>query len=305
MADAGKAPLPVGVTLTADPKVARMALEKGGRVVYVGRSVHSTVGRFIPVYWSTVHFPIMDPCPMIGTWFDEDHPVFASFPTEDWMDRQWRSLTEASFVHELTADDHDLKPMAMPVPDIHVSRFYATLFEAKVGRGRLLVCGYPIGAAETAEARQLRRSVLDYVKSDAFCPQTERSLAWFSDFACSKREGQFDPSDVEVCPKADGTVRIVLHGSPKAAGRYAILFAEDGTVGATFMGRPATVLSAVPVIYAFADATADDAADGCVHFDFKPLGGKLPPVAHASFEAKGQARVKSVEVGGCRGLNSK
>ena len=279
---ADKAGVPSDVTLTTNPDVAAKALELGGRVVYTGRSVGAVRGRFVPAYWSTAYFPVYDPCAMLGTWFDEDHPVFAQFPTEDWMDRQWRTLTDAAFVHEASGLGGDFRPMAMPVPDIHLSRLFATLFEVQVGKGRLIVCGYPIDRSNGIEALQLRRSVLDYAASDAFNPKSETNLAWFVSFACNKRPEDIDDGDWREDRMNDGSVRLTILNPPRKAGEYTVLFKEDGVVSATCEGRTCRTFSAIPVAMAIGSVVADDAADGRIEFVLS-AGAGVPPVASVSF----------------------
>ncbi len=178
----GPTPPTDGVTVTDDPVEMAKALAEGGRVVYTGRSAVTGKGRFVPVYWSSVFFGEKSSrFHMLGTWFDTDHPAFRLFPTEDWQDWQWRDLTDNSIVHALTGlVPEGLVPMAMPVPDIHTSELLATMFEFNVGKGRVLVCGYPIRDPHTVEARQLRRSVLEYMASDEFAPSASLSPKEFA-----------------------------------------------------------------------------------------------------------------------------
>jgi hypothetical protein len=182
--DAGETPVrvPDGVTLTDDPAKMAKVLAAGGRVVYTGTSAVAGMGKFVPVYWSTLFLRKKLRHSMIGTWFNEDHPAFAHFFTEDWMDWQWRDMTDQAVVHVLTGRVPDgFTPVAMPVPDIHTSELLGTMFEFRVGPGRAFVCGYPIGEALLPEARQLRKSVLCYVSSDAFRPAWDMKPDEFAD----------------------------------------------------------------------------------------------------------------------------
>lgn len=289
MESAEQMPVPDGVTVTSHPDVAARTLAAGGRVVYTGRSRASVRGRFVPVYWSTVYFPIFNPCAMLGTWFDEDHPVFDRFPTEDWMDRQWRTLTDASVVHEVTGLPDDFAPLAMPVPDIHLSRLFATMFELRIGEGRLLVCGYPIESAETPEARQLRKSVLSYVASGSFRPRTAADAAWFAGFASGKRPEDLDADDWTQVRRPDGTLVLKVLHPPRRTGEYSILFGEDGVVAATCEGRPCGTFSAIPVAMVIARTTAEDASDGVIEFEIRAEGADVPPVASVTFRTPNEA----------------
>jgi hypothetical protein len=48
------------------------------------------------------------------------------------------------------------------------------IFEARVGKGKLLVCAIDLlGQQDKPEARQLLHSLLQYLDSDTFSPQSE------------------------------------------------------------------------------------------------------------------------------------
>jgi hypothetical protein len=66
------------------------------------------------------------------------------------------------------------------VPDFHFNTLLGQVFEAKVGQGSLLVCGYDVTGrlAERPAARQFRRSLFRYVASAAFRPEAELSAGW-------------------------------------------------------------------------------------------------------------------------------
>ena len=204
--DAGPepAPVPEGVVLTDDPSVMAAALASGGRVVYTGVSAKTGMGRFVPVYWSTKFCRNESRHAMSGTWFDEDHPAFGGFFTEDWMDWQWRDLTDRAVVHVLTGRVPDgFTPVAMPISDVHLSELLGTMFEFRVGRGRAFVCGYPICDAGLAEARQLRRSIFDYVASDAFRPACRITPAGFADLFSKPGETEAAERERYLTPFSD------------------------------------------------------------------------------------------------------
>jgi len=278
-----KVEVPDGVTVTDDPAVAGRSLKAGGRVVYTGRSVGAVRGRFVPVYWSTAYFPVYDPCAMLGTWFDEDHPAFSRFPTEDWMDRQWRTLTDEALVHEVKSLPADFRPIAMPVPDIHLSRLFATLFEVRVGNGRLMVCGYQIDRSDSVEAHQLRKSILAYVASEKFNPRIAADVEWFEAFASKKRPEDIDDGDWRVERRKDGSVLLTVVNPPRRAGEYTVLFKEDGVVMATCEGRSCGTFSAIPVAMAIGTVAEADAEDGRIDFVFTAEDANVPPVASVSF----------------------
>ena len=65
------------------------------------------------------------------------------------------------------------------VPDFHDPHRLASVFEVRVGSGRLLVCGLNI-AAEDLAGRAMQASLLDYAASADFHPQTDVSVDWLN-----------------------------------------------------------------------------------------------------------------------------
>lgn len=156
------------------------ALRAGKRVLLLPdkKGVKTPIdGRFIPVFWSPLHFPNQPGT--LGAMIDPVHPVWREFPTGTHTDWQWWELTSRSFAVDM--DAISARP-AMPfrfVDKYNRNALPAAIFEAKVGAGRLLVCTLDItkDLDSRIAARQLRRSVLAYLSSNKFQPQTELSEA--------------------------------------------------------------------------------------------------------------------------------
>lgn len=131
--------------------------------------------RFIPVFWSPLHFP--DQPGTLGATIEPAHPAFAAFPTDTHTNWQWWELFSTSFAMDL--DALEIKPV-MPlrfVDKFNRNALPAALWEAKVGPGKLFVCTLDItsGLTKRPAARQLRRSILQYITSDNFAPAVELS----------------------------------------------------------------------------------------------------------------------------------
>lgn len=167
------ADVPAGVTLTDDPAEAKAALAKGGRVLFDAHACpnpKATIfSSFRPVYWGTTWFPGQRQT-TLGMVVQDKSPAFAAFPTEDWQDWQWQHLVNGATTFRITGASEDFTPLAMPIVDFHKPALAALLFETAVGPGKLLVSGVDL-TANRPEAKQLRRSLLDYVASDAFAPK--------------------------------------------------------------------------------------------------------------------------------------
>lgn len=164
--------VPEGVVFTSDLAEAKTAIAAGRRVLFDASGCadpKATVySSFTPVYWSTTWFPGQR-ATTLGMVVQDKSQAFAQFPTEDWQDWQWKHLVNGAKTFRLSGAPEDLVPLAMPVVDFHKPALAALLFEAKVGDAKVLVSGIPLSSARP-EAQQLRRSLLDYVASDAFAP---------------------------------------------------------------------------------------------------------------------------------------
>ena len=127
---------------------------------------------WMPLYWSVPFFPGQS-IETLGLVVRNEHPAFADFPTGHFNDWQWHRLCSGARGFDLTGKvPESFKPIAQPVTDFHLNRKLGSIFECKVGKGKLLVCGYNI-SANLPEAKQLRHSLLRYVCSKKFQPNQE------------------------------------------------------------------------------------------------------------------------------------
>ncbi len=128
-------------------------------------------GRFVPVFWSPVHFPHQTIT--MGLLCDPSHPIFAKFPTEFHTNWQWWELMTESASVVMDEGPTDFEPIIRMVDGFTKNRRLYNLFEARVGNGKLLFCSMDISKDLDARiaARQLRRSILNYISSEDFSPQ--------------------------------------------------------------------------------------------------------------------------------------
>ena len=157
---------------------ARAALAEGKKVVFfptTANSKQSLRGRFLPVFWSPVWFPTQKPNTM-GLLCDAAHPLFARFPTDFHSDWQWFELMQHSRLFILDDTPPDYRPVAQVIDNFARNHKIGAMFEARVGRGELLVCGFDLPAQATdPAARQLLASLYAYVGTAAFEPTKELS----------------------------------------------------------------------------------------------------------------------------------
>jgi hypothetical protein len=72
----------------------------------------------------------------------------------------------------------ELKPIVRIIDDWVSNRPLALVFEAKIGKGKIIVSGANLvnDLENRSEARQLRASLLNYMNKDIFIPATELSI---------------------------------------------------------------------------------------------------------------------------------
>ncbi len=149
-------------------------LENGAKVLllahHLGDDSTSVSVDFYPLYWSLTFFPGQGKT-SIGTLFKKDHPAFNYFPTSYHSDWQWESLRQNTKGFILNELPKSYKPIAQVVDDFHRNNKEGTIFEFSVGKGKLLVCGYDLNKDTLPAARQLKYSLLRYIKSKDFNPK--------------------------------------------------------------------------------------------------------------------------------------
>ncbi len=109
----------------------------------------------------------------VGGLFDVKHPAFAQFHTPMYRDFRWQDLACRSVSLSLDAAPPAYRPIGQVIDNHAQNRKIGTLFEAQVGPGRLLVCGFNVwdDLKTRPEARQLARSLYAYMGSETFAPK--------------------------------------------------------------------------------------------------------------------------------------
>jgi hypothetical protein len=176
---AADAPADVLVTRTWPEAEARLAA--GGKVLYLPRKADldwtSPPLADVPVFWNRLMNPGWSR--MLGLWIDRSHPALAGFPTDDHYDWQWEEVAAQARGMNLARLPPGLQPIVQPIDDWNRNYKLGLLFEARVGQGRLVVSTADLDGdlERRVVARQLRKSVLDYMAGAAFAPKTEVAAA--------------------------------------------------------------------------------------------------------------------------------
>ncbi|MCX5768864.1 MAG: beta-galactosidase, partial [Candidatus Hydrogenedentes bacterium] len=142
-----------------------------------GRQVKSA---FEPIFWNTQWFHNQPR--QLGILCDPRHPAFAQFPNDGHTDWQWWDLLNKSCVMQLDGADPAFRPLVQVIDDWNTNRRLGAVYEARVGKGSLLVCTLDITSNLDTRpaAAALRRSLLQYMNSPDFAPRSSLSLNWLA-----------------------------------------------------------------------------------------------------------------------------
>ena len=171
--------VPPDILVTGSWIEAEKKLAGGGKVLFLPRTADldwwSPPLARVPVFWNALMGPTWSR--MLGLWCDVKHPALAEFPTETHCDWQWTELTRNSRAINLDRLPRALQPIVQAIDDWNRNYRLGLVFECKVGSGKLMVCSADLESPLDSRpvARQLRRSLLDYMAGEKFQPQTEVS----------------------------------------------------------------------------------------------------------------------------------
>ena len=185
--DLSKLEQKVIITNELTDKIARQ-LEKGKSVLLMPDSSKLTVGGLFQTdYWNYRMFKTISENNKksvspgtLGILTDPKHPIFKSFPTEMHTNWQWFPIIKDSHPMMLDNTGKDYRPIIQIIDNIERNHKLGLVFEFQVGKGRLLVCMADLERASSyPEGRQFYRSLLEYMTSKDFAPNTKISLQDF------------------------------------------------------------------------------------------------------------------------------
>lgn len=145
----------------------KVSPERGGKV---------GVG-FSSIFWNTAWTGGQKPH-TLGILCNPNHPALELFPTEYHSNWQWQDAMSHADAIQLNAFPVQLQPIVRIIDDWVSNRPLALIFEAKVGEGKIMVSGADLfnNLENRPEARQLKSSLLNYMKKDIFNPKVELTV---------------------------------------------------------------------------------------------------------------------------------
>lgn len=160
--------LAAGESVLLTPRKGDILPEAGGEVT-LGMST---------IFWNTGWTVHQQPPYAFGVLVDPEHPAMQLFPTDYYSNFQWWDAMMNGNAVKLDLLDKSLKPVVRIIDDWFQNWSLGLIFEAQVGKGRLLFCGVDLltNTEKRPEAIQLIRSLTAYMATDLFRPQTELTV---------------------------------------------------------------------------------------------------------------------------------
>jgi len=149
-------------------------LSEGKKVLFTVDSTNDLNLReacFTTIFWNSIHkWP--QKAHTMGLLCNPEHPVFNSFPTEMNSDWQWWDIAMHSRAMVLNDLPHELIPLISVTDSYIVNDKLGYMWEAKVGKGKLMVCSVDFDTAIDSRPAswQLLHSLIAYLNSPAFNP---------------------------------------------------------------------------------------------------------------------------------------
>lgn len=168
-------------------------LQKGNRVLWFPDSAtyasQTVGGLFQTDYWNYRMFKsICDRigCPAspgtLGLLTSPEHPLFTRFPTDSHTNWQWYSIIKQSYPLILDRMPAAYRPIVQGIDNVERNHKLGLIFEFNVEGGKLLICMANLdNVKDKPEVRSLYNSMIQYMKSSAFSPNTNLSIEALTD----------------------------------------------------------------------------------------------------------------------------
>jgi hypothetical protein len=111
----------------------------------------------------------------MGILCDPGNALFAGFPTDAYTNWQWWNLIQGSQTMILDGAPSGFRPLVQVIDNFARNDKLGNLFEAKVGRGSLLVCTLNLSDEKLPETASFLKSLYTY--ASAFRPAQALDLA--------------------------------------------------------------------------------------------------------------------------------
>jgi hypothetical protein len=179
------APPAEGVLIADSLTDATLSALSGGRDVLLlippdrvrGDSQGKVALGFSTVFWNTSWTGRQEPH-TLGILCDPAHPALSEFPTEYHSNYQWWYLIHQAGAMVLDHLGRETRPIVQVIDDWFTNRKLGLVLEGRLGKGRVIVTSIDLRdlPGQNPVARQMRTSLLHYMASDRFRPDTVFSV---------------------------------------------------------------------------------------------------------------------------------
>lgn len=149
-------------------------LEKGGKVLLLADTAQ--INSDIPPGFSGISWNAVwsgTPPNLLGILCNPEHPALKHFPTQFHSNWQWFDLVRNSRPMLLDHTPYQLRPLVQMIPDWNNNRKIGLIFEAKIGKGKLLMTSINLKGImnDSPVSRQMYYSLLKYISGEDFEPE--------------------------------------------------------------------------------------------------------------------------------------
>lgn len=184
-----KLDIPEGITVTNTLNPSDIEkLKNGAKILWFPKSEDvkdiTIGGLFQTDYWNYRMFKTISESnkqPVspgtLGILTDPLHKIFSYFPTEEHTNWQWFPIIKQSRPMILDRLPKGYKPIVQVIDNIERNHKLGLIFELGIEQGKLLICMSDLEAVkDKPEAKQLYYSILQYMNSKDFRPETSLSV---------------------------------------------------------------------------------------------------------------------------------
>ncbi|AGC67186.1 glycoside hydrolase family 2 [Thermoclostridium stercorarium subsp. stercorarium DSM 8532] len=175
--------IPSEICVSNNTEEAKSLLKEGKTVLFVvdkNTEIDSVEGFFAPDFWCYPMFrkacedagkPVAPGT--LGILCNNNHPALKEFPCDYYSDWQWWHIITNSRPVILDKAAPGLNPVVQVIDNFDRNHRLGLLFEGRYKKGKVFVCASDLfSIQDKPEARQLLHSILKYMASEEFNPET-------------------------------------------------------------------------------------------------------------------------------------
>lgn len=173
------------VWITRDFNRVSTLLEEGANVLYLPNKVTKSIeGFYCSDFWCYPMFRSIsewmkkpEPIGTMGLLNNQEHGALKQFPCEFYSTPQWYHIVSHADMAILDETNAQYRPIVQMIDNIERNHKLGLLFEANVGKGKLMVCTSRLHEIYNhIEVQHFAESVITYMLSDSFAPTKELQL---------------------------------------------------------------------------------------------------------------------------------